>query len=127
MTYNPLRFINQEIIVHFDKPPLLEKKPGCPDSFTWQSTDFRITEILSEWHDYQRKGRMSKNMEPANARKARTKGSWGVGVDYFRVRTQNERVFEIYYDRAPQDVNRRKGNWFLYRELEEGRSEPDES
>lgn len=127
MVFKPLRFINEEINVHFNKPPLLEKKPGCPDDFTWQNTEFCITEILSEWHDYQRKGRMSMNMQPANARQARAKGSWGVGVDYYRVRTHNNRIFEIYYDRAPQDVTRRKGNWFLYRELEEGSAEPDES
>jgi hypothetical protein len=25
-----------------------------------------------------------------------------------------------FYDRAPQDADRRKGQWFLYREMQEG-------
>jgi hypothetical protein len=25
----------------------------------------------------------------------------------------------LYYDRAPKDIDRRKGGWFLFRELEE--------
>jgi hypothetical protein len=28
-------------------------------------------------------------------------------------------IFDIYFDRAPKDINSRKGSWFIYRELEE--------
>ena len=73
--------------------------------------------VLSEWHDYDRSGRMEKNMKPANARKAVKRGSWGVGQDYYRIRTEQDQIFEIYYDRAPRNVNHRKGAWFIYREL----------
>jgi hypothetical protein len=119
MNFTPIRFISEKIEVCFDSPPLLEKKPGCPDGFSWRGISFIIVEILAEWHDYQRKGRMSKNMKPANAKIATAKGSWGVGQDYFRVRTNKQRIFDIYYDRAPQSVNHRKGAWFVYRELTE--------
>ena len=112
------RFIAEEIEVAFDKPPLLEKRPGCPDRFTWQDESFEISEKLAEWHDYRRRGRMARNMQPAHAAVAEQRGSWGVGRDYFRVLTAGGRVFELYYDRAPKDVNRRKGAWFLFRELE---------
>jgi hypothetical protein len=110
-------FIAEEIEVSFDNPPLLEKKPGCPDRFTWGEETFEVAEMLREWHDYRRRGRMAQNMRPAHAAVAESRGSWGVGRDYFRVRTDKGRVFELYYDRAPKDVNRRKGAWFLYREL----------
>jgi len=123
MTYTPIHFINEQIEVEYKSPPTLEKKPGCPDGFTWRNFTYCISEVLSEWHDYDRKGRMARNMKPANARKAKVRGSWGVGQDYYRVRTEQNQIFEIYYDRAPQNVSRRKGAWFIYRELVEDPSQ----
>ena len=111
------KFIGEEIEVGFDQPPMLEKKPGCPDSFSWQGETLKIVEMLSERHDYGRRGRMAQNMQPAHAAVAAKRGSWGVGRDYFLVRIEDGRIFELYYDRAPKDVNRRKGAWFLYRQL----------
>ncbi|MCI0576038.1 MAG: DUF6504 family protein [Chloroflexi bacterium] len=111
------RFIGEEIEVGFNQPPLLEKKPGCPDHFTWQGEQFEVVEMLGEWHDYRRRGRMAQNMRPAHAAVAEQRGSWGVGRDYFQVRTAGGRVFELYYDRAPKGAGRRKGAWFLFREL----------
>lgn len=111
------RFIGEEILVEYDQPPLLEKKPGCPDRFIWQEKTFLVVEMLAEWHDYRRRGRMARNMQPAHAAIAEQRGSWGVGRDYFRVSTTGGRIFELYYDRAPKDADRRKGAWFLYREL----------
>jgi hypothetical protein len=117
MSGKPIRFINERIEVVFDNPPVLEKKPGCPDEFIWQDQMYRITDRISEWHDYERKGRMKRNMSPAHAAVAERRGSWGVGQDYYRVRTHTGQIFDIYYDRAPQDAQRRKGEWFIYREL----------
>ncbi|HSM58483.1 MAG TPA: DUF6504 family protein [Candidatus Sulfomarinibacteraceae bacterium] len=116
------RFLSEPIEVEFDEPPLLEKKSGCPDRFVWGEETFHIEEKLSEWHDYRRRGRMSRNMRPARLSRAERTGSWGVGRDFYRVRTREERTraertFEIYYDRAPKDADRRKGAWVVYREL----------
>jgi hypothetical protein len=58
-------------------------------------------------------------MAPAHAVVATNRGSWGVGKDYFRIRTDTGRIFDIYYDRTPLNSNQRKGNWFIYRELNE--------
>jgi hypothetical protein len=113
----PIRFINEPITVTFLKPPMLEKKPGCPDGFSWRGIDFTITGLIQEWHDYQRRGRMARNMQPQHAAVASQRGSWGVGQDYFRVQTQDGQIFDLYYDRAPKDVDRRKGDWFIYQEL----------
>jgi hypothetical protein len=49
-----------------------------------------------------------------------TKGSWGVGRDFFRVCVEGEQVFDIYYDRAPKGSEARKGTWFVYREVSAG-------
>ena len=118
MDLQPLRFIGEPIGVEFDEPPLLEKKPPCPDRFTWRERLYRVTEMLGEWQDYRRRGRMARNMRPGHAAVAEQRGSWGVGRYYFRVRTDSGRIFDLYYDRAPQDAGRRKGAWFLYRELD---------
>ena len=117
MDYKPLRFIGEQVKVQFDKQPTIEKKPGCPDRFVTKEGTYHVTDILGEWQDYNRLGRMAHNMRPENAAVAKRRGSWGVGKFYFRVRTTSEQVFDIYYDRAPKNAADRKGTWFLYREL----------
>ena len=47
----PIRFIGEEIEVVFDEPPVLEKKPGCPDAIIWNSRTLRVVERISEWSD----------------------------------------------------------------------------
>ncbi len=119
MDAKPIRFISEPIEVHFDKPPLLEKKPEAPNGFTWRGKTFRVAKVLNEWVDYERRGRYARNMQPAHAAVAARRGSWGVGLFYFRVRTAEGRVFDIYYDRAPKDASHRKGQWFVFQELAE--------
>lgn len=106
-------FIDEPIDVAYSNPPLLEKKPTCPDEFRWHETEFIITDLLFEWVDYTRRGRMARNMSEPHSLTASTKGSWGVGRFYFRVRTGESRVFDIYYDRAPKGITDRKGQWFI--------------
>ena len=114
-----IAFIEEPITVRFDEPPTFEKKPPCPNEFTWRGASYRIAEMVSEWHDYARRGRMARNMQPAHAARAATRGSWGVGRDYFRVRLEDGRLFDLYYDREPKDADNRKGAWFLAREVAE--------
>lgn len=113
----PLKFIQEEIDVLFNKQPVLTKKQGCPDEFIWRNNHYFVVDIISEWHDYQRKGRMGRNMRESHAQAASKRGSWGVGVDFYRLRTDSGQVFDLYYDRAPEDVYNRKGAWFLFQEL----------
>lgn len=122
--YSPLSFISEPVEVIFYEEPVFEKKPGVPDAFVWNGKSFEIQELISEWHDYRRRGRMARNMRPEHAETASRRGSWGVGQDYFRVRTTSGRVFDLYYDRAPKNVDRRKGGWFLFQELQEKRAGP---
>lgn len=117
MDFESILFINEPIQAIFDEPPLLEKKPGCPSGFYWKQDEYLIREILSEWHDYGRRGRMAKNMKASHSSIASIRGSWGVGQDFYRIKTTNGQIFDIYFDRAPIDVNQRKGNWYIFREL----------
>ena len=119
METRPKRFINEQVEVHFSKTPTLEKKPGCPDSFIWHGKTYKIIELISEWHDYHRRGRMACNMRSEHASRAERIGSWGVGQDYYRILTENRRIFDLYFDRAPKNVDHRKGAWFLDKELEQ--------
>jgi hypothetical protein len=116
----PIRFIQEPIEPQFDQLPLLEKKPGCPDGFQWRYEHFRVVRMISEWHNYQRRGRMARNMRPEHAARASNRGSWGVGQDYYRVETDKGQIFDIYYDRAPAGVDHRKGAWFLEKEMARG-------
>ena len=117
MALKPLHFIGQEIQVEFDREPALEKRPPAPDRFNWEGQNYQVASVLSEWQDFRRRGRMARNMRLQNAAKARRRGSWGVGRFYFRVLTSSGRIFDLYYDRAPKNVEDRKGSWFLDREL----------
>lgn len=62
---------------------------------------------------------MARNMRDTHLATAASRGSWGVGQDYYRVRTDTSQIFDLYYDRAPKGSDQRKGAWFLDKELEE--------
>ena len=119
MSFKPISFISEAIEVLFDKQPIFEKKPPCPDGFNWQGNHYQVSELISEWKDFERRGRFSHNMRPVNIKKALRRGSIGVGRFYFRVMTDGGRIFELYYDRAAKNTDDRKGGWTLFRELEE--------
>ena len=120
----PTRFIGAPIDVHHDRQLSLEKKPGVPNSFTWEGRIYRVAELLREWHDYRMRGKTAsfylKEQGSFRAKKADRRGSWGVGRDYYRVQTESGEVFDIYYDRAPRDRGGRKGTWFLFQQILEG-------
>ena len=117
MDFTPIHFIDQSVEVCFDAAPARQKTPPCPDGFNWDGKDYRVTEKLSEWADFTRRGRMARNMRPAHAAVAAERGSLGVGRFYFRVRVDTGQLFDLYYDRAIKDVDDRLGHWCLYREL----------
>lgn len=118
----PIHFYDESIEVRFDEPPVREKAPHCPNAFVWHATTYPITAALAEWTDFTRRGRMANNMRPAHAAAAATRGSLNVGRYYFRVQVANGQIFDIYYDRAMKSVDDRKGQWVLYRELEQHES-----
>lgn len=110
-------FIDETITVQYELEPVLEKKPRCPEAFTWNDETFTIHDQIMEWVDYTRRGRMARNMSDAHAKAASGKGSWGVGRFFFRVKTNDNRYFDIYYDRAPKGSSNPKGQWILFREF----------
>jgi len=119
MEYTPLHFLDQSIEPIFDTPPVREKSPECPNGFIWENKTFRVIEMLSSWTDFTRRGKMARNMRPAHATVASTRGSLNVGRFYFRVKVDTGQIFDIYYDRAMKNVDERKGQWLVYREMEE--------
>jgi hypothetical protein len=142
--YQALHFFDQPIEPIFDTPPAREKSPDCPNGFVWEEKTYRVIEMLSAWSDFTRRGKMARNMRPAHAAVASGRGSLNVGRFYFRVRVRlsssstagqtksssitsplgtaghsEEQIFDIYYDRAMKNVDDRKGQWFIYREMRE--------
>jgi len=105
----PIQFINEAIEVRFDRPPALEKKPGAPSGFRWKGDEYEIAEVISEWHDYRRRGRIARNMATEHAARAERGGSGGVGRDYYRVKTVKGRFFEIYMTGRRKTLNGEKG------------------
>jgi hypothetical protein len=110
------RFIGESIQVEFTGQPLLTKRAGCPVCFSWRGEAFAVREMLAEWHRYERRGDMANNMSPAHARAAKIRGSRGVGRDYYRVLTETDRVFTLYYDRSPKNAGDTLGEWILLEE-----------
>jgi hypothetical protein len=113
----PRRFIDDEITVGFVRPAVRRKIPGAPSAFHWKGTSFRVLRVLGTWSEFERKGRTARNLAPAHLKTAARIGSWGVGRFFFRVVVDGERVFDLYYDRAPESAGDRLGHWYLYREM----------
>jgi hypothetical protein len=109
-------FIDEEINVSYESPPLHAKTPSCPDAFEWQGVRFEVDELLSEWKDFLRRGRLTRNMRSAHMQRALLTGSHGSGRFFFRVRTSTGRIFDIYYDRVIKDPGDQAGKWVLFRE-----------
>ena len=122
MEFTPLHFLDQPIEPVFDTSPALEKSPDCPNGFVWEDKTYRVVEMLSSWNDFKRRGRMAQNMRPAHEAVASGRGSLNVGRFYFRVKVDTDQIFDIYYDRAMKNVDDRKGQWFIYRELQSAAS-----
>ena len=118
--WRSIHFLDQPVEAAFDSPPTLEKSPPCPDGFVWNERTYSVVEKLSEWTDFTRRGKMARNVRPAHAEVAAGRGSLNVGRFFFRVRVDTGQVFDLYYDRAMKNLDQRKGQWFVYRELEAG-------
>lgn len=114
MSALPSQFIDEPITVQYDTEPVRVKSPACPNAVTWREEQFRIIQVLEEWSDFSRRGRSARNMRPSHLAAAARAGSWGVGRFYFKVEVKGGDVFVIYYDRAPEDVDDRLGQWFLF-------------
>jgi hypothetical protein len=109
----PSQFYDEPIEVAFDEDPVYAKRPECPNAFHWRDEEFRIVEVLSEEQNFERHGKSARNMVPGHAATASRVGSWGVGRYFFCVIVENGRIFDIYFDRAPQGAGDRKGHWFI--------------
>jgi len=111
------KFIDEPIDVTFNSAFVLKKEPECPSSFSRGSSSFKIEKIVSEWKDFSRRGRFSRNMRTAHAQRAAKKGSMGVGRFYFRVVTDSGRIFDLYFDRSSLKKEKNRSGWVLFREI----------
>lgn len=78
-----------------------------PVSFRLDDRDYEITEILESWPDYSF-GRSSLHLKKWWQRRHR---------NYYRVKTAEGEVFELYYDRGTGPGHPERKKWFLTRRL----------
>jgi len=78
-----------------------------PSSFRLGDREYVISDILEAWHDY------GFGRSPLRRRK------WWQRHhrNYYRVKTTQDEVFEIYYDRGTSLKYPERRKWFLYRQL----------
>ncbi|MGB2698463.1 MAG: DUF6504 family protein [Candidatus Zixiibacteriota bacterium] len=78
------------------------KDPAC---FCWKDKEYKIKEVLSSWSDW-------KFSAGAPKRK-----NWRLRHHrvYYRIKTEDNQVFEIYLDRK---TKKEDGEWVLYRRLD---------
>ncbi len=100
------------------------KRPPCPDGFNWREEIYQIITSLEEWVDFTRQGRMARNMSTEHAAVAEGAAPGGLVVIISMFESQDGRLFHIYYDRAPKDLDDRMGEWFLVSELVEDNPDP---
>jgi len=112
-TLKPIHFINEEVEVFYQEEPIYQRTPTPPNGFLWRGETYTIKEILLEWKDFNRRGRNAHNMRPANLLKAAKRGSRGVGRFYFRVLTENDQIFQLYFDRSNWNAETQTGYWIL--------------
>ncbi|MBI4300960.1 MAG: hypothetical protein HY677_07460 [Chloroflexi bacterium] len=97
----PLRFYGREIQAS------LAGEPKVPVSFTLDGREYVIEEILEAWQDH--------GFGPS----ARSRHRWWQRRhrNYYRVKTTDGAVFEIYLDRGTKLEQRERWRWFLHRQL----------
>ncbi len=80
-----------------------DEKTKSPVSFVWKNGEYKIKEVIAGWPDYS----FSKSG-------AKTRRWWQRRHrNYYRVLTDKEEVFEIYFDRASKEKE-----WILYAKLD---------
>ena len=79
-----------------------------PVSFRLDDREYAIADILDSWHDHGF-GKSS----------AHRKGKWWQRHhrSYFRVKTTEGEVFEIYFDRGTKLEQIKRNKWFLARQI----------
>lgn len=112
------RFIGDEITPVFAEEPELDKKTGAPAAFVWRDRQHPISRVIREWHEYDqgRGGAANTGRPPFSQRGVMSRGSWGSGKDFYRVLTDEGRIYDIYYDRRPKG-KQRKGRWVIFRDI----------
>ena len=91
-------FFSEKIVVQRDE------KTKNPALFWWKDKEYNIKEVLSSWPDW-------KFSAGAPKRK-----NWRLRHHrvYYRIKTEDEEIFEIYLDRK---TKKEDGEWVLYRKL----------
>ena len=85
----------------------IDSEVKSPTSFHLGDHEYIISQIIEAWHDY---GFGRSPLRHRNWWQRRHR-------NYYRVKTTQDEVFEIYYDRGTSLKHPERKKWFLYRQL----------
>ena len=94
-----VEFFTEPITVEYDRPPPYPRRPSCPQRLRWRGQRLVVVRLLSEWR--QHTPRITSSLQ-----------RMGVARVFFRVRIENGRVFDIYFDPVEK-----RGRWYLSKEI----------
>lgn len=96
------QFIGAEVEVTMAGDPIL-----MPVAFRWENREYTVAEVVSRWFDY------GFGADP----RPRPKWWQRRHRNYYRVRTTDGQVFELYFDRGTSAKHPERRKWVLYRSL----------
>ncbi len=101
-----VEFITEPIAVEYDRPPAFPRRPPCPQRLIWRGRRLAVARLLGEWRRH-------------TPKISSTLARLGVARVYFRVRLEDDRVYDIYFDPVEN-----RGRWYISKEIV-GRHPPE--
>ena len=99
---NP-QFISESIVPldgPVDTAAMARGEPGLPNGFTWREQHYEIVEVLDKWK------------ESGSCRHG--SGEQYLRKHWYKVKTDDNRIMTIYFERQARSAKQRKDRWWLY-------------
>ena len=103
MSTVPEQFISEPIVPltgPADTAAMARGEPGLPSGFTWRNQCYAIVEVLDKW----------KESGPCH----HGSGERYLRKHWYKVRTDDDQIMTIYFERQARTAKQRKNRWWLY-------------
>ena len=84
----------------FDSAAMTRGEPGLPERFVWKNTEYTVAEVLKVWKET---GPCKSGAPEQYLRK-----------HWYKIRTADDMIMTLYFERQPRSKNRNKARWWLY-------------
>ena len=84
----------------FDTKTMARGEPGLPTRFVWRHVEYTVAQIIGKWKETSpcRSGGKEKY----------------VRKHWYKIKTTNDRIMQIYFERKPLSKRKSKIRWWLY-------------